>query len=430
MREGIFRPMKFRWWFPLLALFAFMPTLAAGQMTEPAEAKPPPTSVTAAAMGQTDIRNQNTAEARQRATADGLEGAVRQAALAVLGAEAIGADFSRFLSAISGQAETFVETYRVLGTAPTGNVFRVLVEATVSVETLRSRLGRFAGPAAEPAPSQDETTAEDGAPSVLLLMAHQDLKDISPEFWWGEGPGPADAPAETALAETLEATGLQVIPHGNEVPEVAVQGAIIFQPDLNDQEALAIAESLDADLVVVGKAIVYRVPETAPDAPPSFNATVTARVLRVATGKRLDSVLETVVRVADDTAAEGREALTDAGRQAGEKLAETLSGIETTTDSAAPVMPEPVPPGDLEIMVQGAGNLGNFVHFRRKLTEIEGVSGLQIRRMQGDQATLSITYPDGADALARVLSELTFDLFSLSVQAPDPDRLQVALTPR
>jgi hypothetical protein len=422
--------MKFRWWFPLLALVAFMPTLAAAQGTEPAETEPPPASVTAAAMGQADIRDQNTAEARQRATQDGLEGAVRQAALAVLGAEAIGADFSRFLSAISGQAETFVENFRVLGTAPTGNVFRVLVEATVSVETLRSRLGRFAGPSADPAPSPDEGTAEDGAPSVLLLMAHQDLEDISPEFWWGEGPGPADVPAETALAEPLEAAGLRVIAHGNEVPDVAVQGAIIFQPDLNDQEALAIAESLDADLVLVGKAIVYRVPETAPDAPPSFNATVTARVLRVATGERLDSVLETVVRVADDTAAEGREALTDAGRQAGEKLAETLSGIETTADSAAPVMPEPIPAGDLEIMVQGAGNLGNFVHFRRKLTEIEGVSGLQIRRMQGDQATLSITYPDGADALARVLSELTFDLFSLSVQAPDPDRLQVALTPR
>ncbi|MFP4585456.1 MAG: hypothetical protein ACLFN9_18980 [Desulfococcaceae bacterium] len=422
--------MKFRWWFFLLGLVAFMPAIGGAQTTEPAEAEPPPTSVTAAAMGQSDIRDKNTAEARQRATADGLEGAVRQAALAVLGAEAIGADLSRFLSAISGQAETFVETYRVLGTAPTGNAFRVLVEATVSVETLRNRLGRFAGSAAEAASSPDEPKADEGAPGVLLLMAHQDLEDISPEFWWGEGPGPADVPAEKALAETLEAAGLQVIPHGNEAPDVAVQGAIIFQPDLNDQEALAIAESLDADLVVVGKAIVYRVPETAPDAPPSFNATVTARVLRVATGERLDSVLETVVRVAEDTAAEGREALTAAGRQAGEKLAETLSGMETTTDSAAPVMPEPAPPGDLEVVVQGAGNLGNFVHFRRKLTGIEGVSGLQIRRMQGDQATLSVTYPDGADALARVLSELTFDLFSISVQAPDPDRLQVALTPR
>jgi hypothetical protein len=50
--------------------------------------------------------------------------------------------------------------------------------------------------------------------------------------------------------------------------------------------------------------------------------------------------------------------------------------------------------------------------------------------MQGDEATLSVNYPDGGDALARALSDKTFDLFSLSVRAADPGRIQVELIPR
>ena len=427
MSDRGFRRTVFLW----LALgLLCIPTWTSAQSPDsatPNDAEGAPSSITASALGAADIRDQNTAEARRRATQDGLEGAVLQAASVLVGAERLGADLSWFLSTLSGQAESFVENYRVLGTAPTGNQFRVLVEATVSAETLRSRLTRFSSPAT---PSTADATSNEDGLRVLVLMAHQDLEDISPEFWWGEGSGPESMPAETALGDALKDAGLSIVAHGNQVPNVAVQGAIIFQPDLNNQEALAIAESFDADLAVVGKAIVYRVPETVDEARPSFNATVTARALRVDTKESLGSVLETVVRVGADAGAKGQEALTAAGRRAGEKLAETLSSVTIAPGTPEEDAPESMRTGDLEIVVGGAGNLGNFVHFRRKLTEIDGLSGLQIRRMQGDQATLSVTYPDDADALARVLSELTFDLFSLSVQAPDPDRLLVTLTPR
>lgn len=431
MTDRLLRAMAFRRAVLLLTLIVGGPAMAAAQAPEPAsEAEAPPTSVAAAAMGVADIRDQNTADARRRATADGLEGAVRQAAYAVFGADTIGAEFSRFLSELSGQAETFVETYRLLGTAPTGNTFRVLVEATVSAEALRRRLGSVAGPTPSADAGSEEATAPNGGSRVLLLIAQQDLEDISPEFWWGEGPGPDAVPAEDAMAAALEKAGLSVIAHGEGVPDVAVQGAIIFQPDLNNREALAIAKSLGADLVVVGKAIVYRVPETAPDAPPSYNATVTARVLRVETGTELDSVLETVVQTGSETETQGREALAAAGDQAGQRLAETLSGFEPAAETLPPEAPEPVSTGDVELVVTGAGNLGNFIRFRRSLTELEGVSGLQIRRMQGNEATLSVRFPDGADALARSLAEETFDLFSLSVRAVNPARLQVELIPQ
>jgi hypothetical protein len=435
MNDRGFRRTIFRWRFFWLALgLLCIPALTAAQSpdsTNPNDAEGAPASVTIAALGVAEIRDQNTAEARQRATRNGLEGAVLQAASRLVGAERIGADLSPFLSTISGQAENFVENYRVLGTAPTGNQFRVLVEATVSAETLRTRLARFtAPPAAAAADSEDPGFETGGGPRVLILMAHQDLEDISPEFWWGEGPGPETIPAETALAEVLTEAGLSIVTHGNQVPNVAVQGAIIFQPDLNNQEALSIAESYDADLVVVGKAIVYRVPETAGEARPSFNATVTARALRVDTKESLGSVLETVVRVAADAGAEGEEALAAAGRLAGEKLAEPLASVSIAPGNPERDATEPVRAGELEIVVNGAGNLGNFVQFRRKLTAVEGVSGLQIRRMQDDEATLAVTYPGGADALARALSEESFQLFSLSVQSPDPDRLRVTLTPR
>lgn len=392
----------------------------------------PPTSVTAAAMGEADIRDRNTASARRRAVADGMEAALRQAAFAAVGPESAGANLARFLDTLSGRAETLVESYRVLGTASAGNRLRVLVEATFPGETLRARLASFLAPVPPATDPEVPVPEADGRPRVLLLMAQQDLEDISPEFWWGEGPGPDAVPAESALAEALRGAGLAVVEHGAEVPDVAVQGAIIFQPDLNDREALEIARSLNADLALVGKAIVYRTPDSDGEETPSFNATVTARVLRVETGEELDSVLETVVRAGGDSDAEGRAALAAAGEQAGRRLADALSGMAAAAPvpDEEPATPAPVPAGGVEIRVSGAGNLGNFVRFRRSLTELEGVSDLQIRRMQGDEATLSVSYPDGADALAAALADRKFDLFSLSVRAEDLERLRVALVPR
>jgi hypothetical protein len=287
-------------------------------------------------MGVAEIRDRNTAEARGRAIADGMDAAVRQAAYAVIGAEAIGVDFARFLSILGGQADAMVESYRVLGTAHSGNTFRVLVEATVSEETLRTRLAGFGTPSPGPVAAEVPASDGDGVPRVLLLIAQQDLENISPEFWWGEGPGPDAASAEEAMAAALESAGLSIVAHGRDVPDVAVPGAIIFQPDLNDREALAIAESLGADLVVVGKAIVYRAPISPEDGSPSFNATATARVLRVGTGEPLDSVLETVVRTGGDSGDDGREALSAAGEQAGRRLAESLSGFAAARETPAP----------------------------------------------------------------------------------------------
>jgi hypothetical protein len=346
MRDRLFGPMMLRSLFLPLVLALLLPAGVAAQHSEstPAEEDPaPPASVTRAAMGVAEIRDRNTAEARGRAIADGMDAAVRQAAYAVIGAEAIGVDFARFLSILGGQADAMVESYRVLGTAHSGNTFRVLVEATVSEETLRTRLAGFGTPSPGPVAAEVPASDGDGVPRVLLLIAQQDLENISPEFWWGEGPGPDAASAEEAMAAVLESAGLSIVAHGRDVPDVAVPGAIIFQPDLNDREALAIAESLGADLVVVGKAIVYRAPISPEDGSPSFNATATARVLRVGTGEPLDSVLETVVRTGGDSGDDGREALSAAGEQAGRRLAESLSGFAAARETPAPERDEPVP---------------------------------------------------------------------------------------
>ncbi|MFW5811223.1 MAG: hypothetical protein ACOCWY_06450 [Thermodesulfobacteriota bacterium] len=363
-------------------------------------------------IGTSAIQEQNIAEAREQAIAEGLASAVNQVALGMVDAESVTQDFQRFTSLLEENADAFVSTYKVLSENPSGDTYRVMLQVTVSRDPLKQRL------AAVQTIASDETAPR---AKVLFLISEQNLQDIVPRFWWGGAESPGSSYAEEAMAEQMSAAGFDVVAHGNEVPDVALEGAIIFQPDLDNREALDIAKSFLADIVIPGKAIVYKVPETMDEEMPSFNATVSARALRVDTGEEVASVLETVVQKHPEDDDGGLATLTAAGSRAGEQLAAQI----------APIWQQTVNPTDrIELTVTGTRNLGNFIRFRKALADTVGVETLQMRDTQPDQAVIEIDYQGPAQALAESLQNLQFQLFNVEIRSVSGQRVAVALVPK
>ena len=363
-------------------------------------------------IGTSFIQEQNIAEAREQAITAGLASAVNQVALTLVSADSVTQDFQRFTGLLEENADAFVSTYKVLSENPSGDTYRVMLQVTVSTDQLKQRL------AAVQTVSSDEPAPR---ARVLFLISEQNLQDIAPRFWWGEEEIPSSSYAEETIAEQMSAAGFDVVAHGNEVPDVALEGAIIFQPDLDNREALDIAKSFSADIVIPGKAIVYKVPETMDEEMPSFNATVTARALRVDTGEEIASVLESVVQKHPEDADGGLATLTAAGSRAGAQLAAQI----------APIWQQTVSPTDrIELTVTGTRNLGNFIRFRKALADIAGIQTLQMRDTRPDQAVIEIDYQGPAQGLAESLQNLQFQLFNVEIRSVSGQRVAVGLVPK
>jgi hypothetical protein len=152
----------------------------------------------------------------------------------------------------------------------------------------------------------------------------------------------------------------------------------------------------------------------------SFKATLNARALRTETGEEIANLSRISVTANVDEGVGGREALTMAGTLAGEELATQLSGAWRALAEK---------PSQLEILVEGTGNLANFVKFRRALSGISGVEGIRVKEIKPNETTLAIEYKGKAEELASALMLQNFDNFGINIYEMTQQSLKIALIP-
>jgi len=215
--------------------------------------------------------------------------------------------------------------------------------------------------------------------------------------------------------------GFQIVAHTGGPPDMGDAVPLVLQADIENADALAIGKHMGADIVVVGKALVYKVPDTAEGEPGAFNATVIARALRVENGEEIVSLLEAAVRKNEDDATGGREALAAAGEQAGTRLSGRISTVWQDMIRTENL---------IEMTVRGTRSLGNFVQFRKRLADMNGVEAIRIQAMKTDEAVISVRFAPGVQKFINDLKKLTFDLFILEVQETSGKALTVALMPK
>jgi hypothetical protein len=255
-------------------------------------------------------------------------------------------------------------------------------------------------------------------PAILFFISEQNLQEVSPRYWWGKEMGGFEAITATTMANILRAHGFPVVDHGGiEIRKMADWDSS-DKPELADEEALNLGTLLQADVVIVGTSIASPTPSVMGDELKSFKGNLNARVLRTETGEALANISRTAVTANIDESAGGREALAMAGTLAGDQLAPQLAAAWRELVEK---------PSQLEVTVEGTGNLANFVKFRRVLTSISGVGGIRVKEIKPNEATLIVEYQGKAEDLASALMLQDFKNFGINIYEITQQNLKIAI---
>jgi hypothetical protein len=358
-------------------------------------------------IGSSRIHGSNIQAARDAAISESLVTAVALMTEEVLEVDSLVENFARVNTIIYENTDVFVQEYKVLTETESGKFYRVIVKATVAGKKIAKQLS-----------AAGILRAKIDLPSVLFFISEQNLQDDSPRYWWGKQMGGFEAISEATMADILEANGFPVVAHrGVEMPKMADLGSDL-KPELSDEEAINLGARLQADVVILGTAVASPTASVMGDDLKSFKVVLNARVLGTETGDELVNISRTSVTANVDEAAGGREAL---------KMAGTLAGDDLAIQLASEWRKLAERPFQMEVFVEGTGNLANFVKFRRALSGISGVEGIRVKEIKPNETTLIVDYKGKAEQLASALMLQNFENFGINIYEINKQNLKVAL---
>ena len=358
-------------------------------------------------IGTSKVPGDNIQVARDQAISESLVTAVALMTEEILQVDSLVENFPQVNEIVYENTDAFVQDYKVLTETRSGKSYRVIVKATVAGAKIAEQLS-----------SAGILRVKLTLPAILFFISEQKLQEDSPRYWWGKEMGGFEGTTATTMANILRAHGFPVVDHGGiEIRKMAGWDSS-DKPELTDEEALNLGTLLQADVVIVGTSIASPTPSVMGDALKSFKGNLNARVLRTETGEALANISRTAVTANVDESAGGREALAMAGTLAGDQLAPQLAAAWRELVEK---------PSQLEVTVEGTGNLANFVKFRRALTSISGVGGIRVKEIKPNEATLIVEYQGKAEDLASALMLQDFKNFGINIYEITQQNLKIAI---
>jgi hypothetical protein len=358
--------------------------------------------------GTGKIHQKDSARAREEAIVDSLVSAVNRVAVEIFPLESLVRNFQAFNEMIYGNTNKFIQDYKVLAEVPSATNYRVMVEASVSINTLKNLMSN-AGILLEEKP----------LPRILILISDRNLSDRLPKYWWGQEKYFSESPSITALVKPIKTKGFPIID-----PRIILQNTrvdpIYDTPDLNNTEAVALGLNSQAGVVIVGKSVASRGPNIRGKHLSSFKGIVSARAIRTGTGSEIATTMQASVTTNTDEIAGVRDVLSRAGSLAGEDLASQIVAAWQKHEKKSNI---------LEIIIEGTGDTANFEKLRRLINSISGVKNLQIKELKPDEATIRVDFQGTAKELADALMLNTIEPIGINIHEVSQDRLRIELTP-
>jgi hypothetical protein len=382
--------------------------IAAILLLFPVEALSEGSTDTYVVIGSGLIYKENISAARNQAIANSLVSAVGRKAAELLPVEALMTHHETLDEILYEKISKFVKDYKVLTESSSEDNYRVIVQATVKSANIKRELS-----------NAGIIVGKKAMPSILFFIAEQKLMDITPRYWWGKGMTFVKPSSEQSMTEALREKGFQIIEHGPRVQRLAF-GMVENSPDLNNQEAVDLGSQLNADVIVMGRAIASSAPNVMGGDIKSFKGMITARVLRTTTGEEIAAVSRTAVTANVDEIDGSRDALSGAGSLLAEDLAEQIvTAWQKEAKEAFTVI----------VYLDGTRNLANFVMFRRMLAKLSNVEEIQVKELKSNNATLEVEYKGKSKELADAMMLHAFETFGINIYEVTPEHLKVELTP-
>ena len=359
-------------------------------------------------LGTGVIEKNDIASAREQAIADGLASAIARVAADHLPLEALVRNFQRLNETLYHNTNQFIRDYKVLTEARSGDNYRVMIQVTVSIEGVLKQLS-----------IEGMMLGKKAMPRILFVIAEQNIGDSPSEYWGGEEMTLAKTVAESAMVPTMRKKGFLVMDRGDMIHNLK-DVVLNCWPDFDNKEVVELGSRLTVDVVIVGKSIADIAPNTMGEDIKSFKGIVAARAIKTDTGEVIGATTQTFVSVNTDEITGSNASLYEAGTIAGEELS---SQIVTAwqKDTRVSTM--------VELIIEGTGNLSNFIKFRRMLNKIPGVNEIQTREMKADEVIITVDFEGDASTLANSMLLKTFDTFGINISKVSPNLIKIRLVP-
>jgi len=368
------------------------------------------TAMTTAAItvGTSNIYNDDVASARTHAISNSLVAAISQIISNLLPYDIITADFHVLNTILYTRTKEFIQDYKVLNSSRYGKQYSVIVEATVltgAVEEQLSGVGLRA--------------TKNTMPGILFFVTEQDLSDPQIKYWWKNNPEYTAFYTENMMSIVMQDKGFPIMDH-NEFTLDPVMRTVLERPDLNKEEVITLGAHFKADVVVMGKASAQKTANTMGTDTGSYKGVVTARAFRTDTGAQIGSTLQSSVAVDADPASGAADALSAAGRLAGNDLADQISAAWMEKQKAL---------SGIDLYVKWDGDLPSLVKFRKALAGLPGVTALVPREMTAIDAVIGVDYEGDEKELADALIAHTFSSFGINIYEISDHHLSIAIVP-
>jgi hypothetical protein len=357
-------------------------------------------------MGTANVKKEYVSAARQEAIKNCLVTAVGLKATGLMNIDSMVENFETLNEILYINIDKFIKGYKVLTEARSDSTYRVMVQVTVSSKMVKRKLT-----------SAGIMQGKMPMPKILFFIAEQSLEDGSPKYWWGTGMPFVNSASEKAIVEVMREKGFKIIEHGPRIQNMAIR-IVAGEPNLNDREAINFAAKMNADFIITGSSIANNLSNTMGADMKSFKALTAVRALFVRTGKQIGSTSRTAVTANVNEIEGGQDALSGAGTLAGEEIARQIISAWLKKDEDTE---------KFEILLKGAGNLANFVMFRRMLSTIQGVKFVQVKELKSDKATISVDFNGKTKELAAALMLKAFESFGINIYEVSDSQLKIEL---
>ncbi len=386
-------------WLILVLLCGGM--MAYGQQTQ---------TVTAEGVGA--VFGNDRAIARDQAIQDALRKAVEQAVGTLVSSETMVQNFQTLNDKIYTQTQGYIQNYRILSETPGTNVHQVMIQATVAIGDLEKdlqTLGFLLG--------------QVGKPRIMILVAEQQIGQQYYNYWWGTHRGAqADLNvAENTIMDRFREKGFDVVDHQAQAGNIKVPPA--FQVvELSNQNAITLGKQVDAEIVLIGKALARSVGSIAGTSMKSVQANISMRAIQIDNARVLSSGNENAAAVHIDEVTGGVEAIKKASAKMSAKMMDDiLKNFQKRVGATTTV----------QLIVLGLVDANDIRRFKTSvLGQVRGVEGIHERSFSESMVKMDLDVRGSAQSISQEISRKTFPDFAVKVIRSTWNTLEVQVSPK
>ena len=369
-------------------------------------------SQTITAEGVGAVMGNDRAIARDQAIQDALRKAVEQAVGTMVSSETMVQNFQTLSDKIYTQTQGYIQNYRVLSETPGPNVHQVTIQATVAMGNLEKdlqALGFLLG--------------QVGKPRIMILVAEQQVGQVNFNYWWGTARGTqADLNvAENTIMDRFREKGFDIVDPQAQAGNIKIPPA--FQVvDLSNQSAITLGKQVDAEIVIVGKALARTAGTIGGTAMKSIQANVSLRAIQIDNARVLSSGNENSAAVHIDEVTAGAEAIKKASVKMSDKMMDDiLKNFQKRVGASTTV----------QLIVSGLSGADDLRKFKTSvLGQVRGVEGVHERSFGENVAKMDVDIRGSAQTLSQEISRKSFPDFNVRVLRSTWNTLEVQVSPK